>query len=228
MKTKYKKNDITLNGIASEEKYFENTLKALIYSKKISGIKKAQLICFKDFEHKDIECIKLPYEIKNLVDWNFFMMKHLYKFIDTELMINIHDDGFIINPEAWTDEFLNYDYIGALWPIGGLPPHVTEHDRCGNGGFSLRSKRFLEISALYCPFYQNLPEDATVCRVHKDIFLKHGMKFGTNEICSKFSIEYQFMKEYANQFHEDRFSLKTFGFHFSTSDAIKYLDDVSL
>jgi len=228
MKLKYKKSDITLSGIATEERYFEDTLKALIFSKNISGIKKAQLISFKDFKHKDVECIRLPYEIKNLTDWNFFMMKHLYNFIDTKLMINIHDDGFIINPDAWTDEFLNYDYIGALWPIGGLPPHVTEDTRCGNGGFSLRSKRFLEICALYCPFYQNLPEDVIACRVHKDVFIKHEMKFATDDICAKFSIEYPFMKEYANQSHDDRFSLKTFGFHFSSSDARKYLNSISL
>jgi hypothetical protein len=36
---------------------------------------------------------------------------------DTEFAILVHEDGFIVNPECWSDEFLKYDYIGAPWPI---------------------------------------------------------------------------------------------------------------
>ena len=28
----------------------------------------------------------------------------------------IHSDGYVINPSAWRDDFLDYDYIGAPWP----------------------------------------------------------------------------------------------------------------
>ena len=34
-------------------------------------------------------------------------------------------------PEAWTDDFFNYDYIGATWDDGVV----------GNGGFSWRSRK---------------------------------------------------------------------------------------
>jgi hypothetical protein len=36
--------------------------------------------------------------------------------VDTEFAILVHEDGFIVNPECWSDEFF-YDYIGAPWPI---------------------------------------------------------------------------------------------------------------
>ena len=29
----------------------------------------------------------------------------------------VHADGFIVHPEMWRDEFLDYDYIGSPWPI---------------------------------------------------------------------------------------------------------------
>ena len=36
--------------------------------------------------------------------------------------------------------FFDYDYIGAPWPNNFV-------NRVGNGGFSLRSKKFLELTA---------------------------------------------------------------------------------
>ena len=61
----------------------------------------------------------------------------------------------------WDPKFLNYDYIGALWP------HYKEN-QVGNGGFSLRSKKLLESSRKLIeenPDY-NLPliEDDYICR----------------------------------------------------------------
>jgi hypothetical protein len=69
-------------------------------------------------------------------------------------------DGFIINPELWQNDFLRWDYIGAahgdfwfrvalwfesMWPAW---PNPFEKERriVGNGGFSLRSKKFLLAS----------------------------------------------------------------------------------
>jgi hypothetical protein len=46
----------------------------------------------------------------------------------------IHADGFAVNSEAWTSEFLNYDYIGARWGDGIV----------GNGGFCLRSRKLYD------------------------------------------------------------------------------------
>ena len=44
----------------------------------------------------------------------------------------------MLDGAAWRPEFLDYDYIGAVWP------HVLDKYNVGNGGFSLRSKALLE------------------------------------------------------------------------------------
>jgi hypothetical protein len=224
------KKDVTINGIATQEKYFENTLKAVIYSKKISGIPNAQMISFKKFFHEEVKCVYVPDLIKidSVPKWNFFLIKNLYQFINTDFCLNVHDDGFAINASAWKDEFLNYDYIGALWPVGCHEPIVTEKDRCGNGGFSLRSKKLLEIAALYCPAYAYPNEDRVICGLHRDIFTKRNIKFAPDHIAAQFSIEDETIPEAAGQTHKNRFSIKSFGFHQKNSDAIKFLESVQV
>jgi len=64
--------------------------------------------------------------------------------IDTQFTLVTQWDGYVINAEAWTEEFLDYDYIGARWigdvvKAAGSPPEYN----VGNGGFSLRSDIFL-------------------------------------------------------------------------------------
>jgi hypothetical protein len=225
---KYTKNDITISGIASKEEWFESTLKAVIYSKRISGIPNAQLLSYKEFYHPEVKYVHYPYNINNIAEWNLFMIKYLYLFCPTSFLLNVHNDGFIINPNAWTDEFLDYDYIGALWPIGAHEPIVTEQDRCGNGGFSLRSKRFLEIASLYCPAYPYPNEDRVICGLHRNIFLNNGMVYAPDHIAAQFSIEDTGIPEAIGQNHADRFSLRSFGFHNKNADAIKYLDEITL
>ena len=161
---------ITINGICTDTKWLSNTLKAVLLSKKSTGIKKAQILSTKPFYHNEVSCILIN-NIESYAEYNAFWIKKINNYLSTDFLLNIHDDGFVINPDAWTDEFLEYDYIGALWPVGLHHPTVTSFDRCGNGGFSLRSKKFLEISQKYCPVLPNIPEDALCCRIKRHIFL---------------------------------------------------------
>ena len=70
----------------------------------------------------------------NYADYNYIMLKGLSPFIKTDFMLHIHPDGFAVNKEKWTDQYLKYDYIGAPW-----------QDRAvGNGGFSLRSNKLID------------------------------------------------------------------------------------
>ena len=83
----------------------------------------------------------------NIRDYNIFIIKEIYKYVDTEFCMFIQRDGYPLNFEMWTDDFLKYDYIGAPWTWA---PHPNKHGICrinkcvGNGGFSIRSKRLLE------------------------------------------------------------------------------------
>ena len=57
---------------------------------------------------------KIP--VKNMKDYARSMIYHTYEHVDTDFVLTIQHDGFIINPLAWRDDFFNYDYIGAPWP----------------------------------------------------------------------------------------------------------------
>lgn len=75
---------------------------------------------------------------QSTVDYSFFILKKLKHYIKTSHLLIVHWDGFIINPACWKDDFLCYDYLGAIWPQKGGRGIV------GNGGFSLRSMKLLE------------------------------------------------------------------------------------
>ena len=70
-------------------------------------------------------------------EFNDFRILNMTEHFETEFALCVDSHGFIVNPEAWTDEFLKYDFIGApIW-----------NGEVGNGGFSLRSKRFCDATA---------------------------------------------------------------------------------
>lgn len=123
-----------------------------------------------------------------------FMIKKLANYISSDFMINIQSDGFILNPQLWEDEFLNYDYIGAPWWY--LNPHLAYASKegidcknnVGNGGFSLRSRKFIEESRKI-QYDGYSPEDAFLCIKSYEPLINSGIKFAPTEVASKFSTE---------------------------------------
>ena len=81
-----------------------------------------------------------PYMIDSIEAYCKFIVKDLVKHIDTDFVLICQHDGFILNPKAWTDDFYLYDYIGAPW-------WHQDHKAVGNGGFSLRSKKLLQVGS---------------------------------------------------------------------------------
>ena len=53
--------------------------------------------------------------INSLRDYSIFAVKEMHKYINSEFLMIIQRDGYPINLEAWDDQFLDYDYIGAPW-----------------------------------------------------------------------------------------------------------------
>jgi hypothetical protein len=135
---------------------------------------------------------------KTIDDFNYKMIYEMHKYIRTEFMLLIHYDGFVINPQSFRNEFLNYDYIGAPWPKNkSLSDADGNICRVGNS-VSLRSKRLMELPAkLNLPFspldfapYKNMTnEDLFICVKNKRIFEKNGMSFAPLEIAKYFSHE---------------------------------------
>jgi hypothetical protein len=90
------------------------------------------------------------YKLDSIDKWNEAIIYELPHYIDTDFAMLIHADGYVINPEAWRPEFLNYDFIGAPWP---LPTDTYSYRddqgvlrRVGNS-VSIRSKRLMELVA---------------------------------------------------------------------------------
>ena len=125
----------------------------------------------------------LPFAVKidplvGMEAYSNFCIRDLYEYIDTSHLLIVQHDGYVISGQAWTDEFLQFDYIGA--PFGGL-------DLVGNGGFSLRSRRLMEAAA-YLPGKAH-PEDAFLCRSHRKSIEAWGFKFAPAKLASRFAVE---------------------------------------
>ena len=152
-------------------------------------------------------------------DYSHYVLYNLHKHVDTEFCLVVQGDGYVIDGAAWSDQFLDYDYIGAPWPIlnDSYVDPFGNHQRVGNGGFSLRSKKLLEVpNTVEIPwdvnqglFYKHmnagsLAEDGNICVHNKHLFESAGCKFAPLEVALNFSRELP-VPEYKGQ--------STFGFH---------------
>lgn len=135
------------------------------------------------------------HSINSIQAYNKFVIQELHKYIKTDYVLMVQWDGWVINSKAWQNKFLDYDYIGAVWPFH--PRGV----RVGNGGFSLRSKKLLELCADYKFVFDDYPEDLLICHVNRDFLVSNGIKFAPEEVARYFSYE----RELSN--------IETFGFH---------------
>ena len=144
-------------------------------------------------------------EISSYNDYNYYVVYKLGEHIDTSHCLLVQQDGFVLFPEKWDNDWLNYDYIGAPWPYAEdayIDPFGNHH-RVGNGGFSLRSKKFLDVpNKVEVPwetnnsdFYWmpegvvNYHEDGNVCVHNRHIFLEQGCKYAPVEVAVRFSQE---------------------------------------
>jgi len=129
-----------------------------------------------------------------------FAFTGIAKYINTPFLLCVQWDGYIVNADAWTEEFFEYDYIGAKWPW-----HVSGQN-VGNGGFCLRSRRLIrlledlvESGEIALP--DQIPEDEYVCQHLRPKLENLGMKFAPEEVADHFSYE------------RSAPSQNTFGFH---------------
>jgi len=90
-----------------------------------------------DYEHK----VTIP-KLNSLVAYSIFMLTKCKDYFDTDHVLIVQRDGFILNPEAWNAAWLEYDYIAPLF---------VQVDKVGSGGFSLRSKKCMEDIAKITP-----------------------------------------------------------------------------
>lgn len=163
----------------------KTSVKALNFSsKKISF---NDVILFSDKKPSNItnniNFIEIP-KIDTFQKYNEFVLRELVNYIKTDYCLVIQNDGFIINPHLWRDEFLDYDYIGAPWDKNGMRVWKRTN-RIGNGGFSLRSKKLMEFIKNFKFIDYDTAEDV----ITSLIIEKHNFKYPSVELAVKFSLE---------------------------------------
>ncbi len=129
-----------------------------------------------------IELVQID-TLKSGADYSLFVMRRLPAYVRTSHVLVTQWDGFVIDPGAWTHEFLNHDYVGAVWPDQPAAACV------GNGGFSLRSRRFL-AAGLDARIGHVHPEDLVLCRTYRHLLEhEHGIRFAPAALARRFSFE---------------------------------------
>ena len=91
----------------------------------------SKVLCSEDVINKaKMLDIKLEFvsEIKSITEYSYFILTKLDKYIHTKFCLLTQWDSWVIDSKFWDSDFLNYDYIGAIWP------HYSEN-KIGNGGF---------------------------------------------------------------------------------------------
>lgn len=124
-------------------------------------------------------------QIKRLgsrADYSHFMLRDLAQHIRTSHALCVQWDGFVLDGDAWDPAFLDYDYIGAVWP------HFTDSHNVGNGGFSLRSRRLLD-ACLDLTIDGAVAEDVTISRACRPELEGKGIRFAPEAIARRFSYE---------------------------------------
>jgi hypothetical protein len=130
---------------------------------------------------RDVEYVQAP-PIKTTKDYSDLLLTGLRQYVSGTHVLIIQWDSFILYSELWTDDFLQYDYIGAVWPHHPDTP-------VGNGGFSLRSVKLLE--ALESPkVIQRHPEDFCICVDNKALLEgEFGIRFAPSHVAEQFAVE---------------------------------------
>jgi len=187
--------NVTLVALTSVR--IPQTIKALEYS--CRGIKFGTIKLISDIKPDNLPSIiahEFCPKMSNIEEWNYAAVYELGKHIDTEFAILIHDDGFIVNPSSWRDDFLEYDYIGAPWPLPlddySYRDINGEIIRQGNS-VSLRSKKLIDLpnklNLEWKDFHGFTNEDGFICVNYRHRYIEEGCKFADIDIAKYFSHE---------------------------------------
>ena len=127
--------------------------------------------------------------IASLAGYSNFMVHRLHEYIETDHVLVVQYDGFVLNSGAWDPAFLEYDYIGPAvrLPGGGAG---------GIGGFSLRSRKLLAAlrddpaartyDAARAPYAEDI---AICCAMRRQLESAHGIRFAPGEVADRFAAE---------------------------------------
>jgi len=188
------------------------SVKAINYSRRNIDFGHAYLFTHEDIKAEGVEVIKIP-RLLSVDQYNDFVLRLADYNMEGEYFLIVQDDGYPINSACWMAEFQDFDFLGAPWPND---PTWVEKQKLkyyknfvGNGGFSLRSKKFLQLSSVFTTCH-GFGEDVYLCSVQYDYMIANGIKFAPVELAEKFSRENN-LEDWTNPGRHNPKS--SFGFH---------------
>ena len=189
--------NVTLAAMTSVNLY--ETVQALKYS--MRGIDFGEVILITDkkpwFLPKKIRYCHTD-RLDNINKFNYKMTYELKDYVHTDYVMIVHADGFVIHPQLWDDAFLQYDYIGAPWP---LPENdYAYRDSRGNicrvgNSVSIRSKRLLDFPSEHHLKWEPVDdgfynEDIFLCCHSKNEMERFGLTWAPLEVAVYFGREH--------------------------------------
>jgi predicted O-methyltransferase YrrM len=147
-----------------------------------------------DMAEEGIEIHRIP-RIADRTAYSHFVLKELPTHVATPFVLVVQWDGYVLDGARWEDGFRQFDYIGAPWNWRGAPRKV------GTGGFSLRSRRLLEMVKDVAIPPGPQAEDDLICNVWRPMLEQRGIRFADVVTARRFSVEME------------RTEAPSFGFH---------------
>lgn len=231
---KLKLPDVTVFTFCWGEEHVRKSLRSMLIamdqvkfkrSVLITDTSKTDLSIFSDIINKyNIEVCDMSVDLNenmfdddsNRIGFCESFVQQTNKYILDDFCLNVQHDSTIINNRKWNDLYLKYDYIGAPWPMNIIQASDMVAGRIqdiknvvGNGGFSLRSRKFVEESAKLGWNHKN--EDLNICVFNYDKMIETGINFAPPEIAVQFSVEHPTPYKYFSR--EMLVSYDSFGFH---------------
>jgi len=131
--------------------------------------------------HPEIEVVHVA-PLRSSAAYSDFLLTGLLDHVGTTHCLVAQWDGHLLDAGRWQAAFLDYDYIGASWP-----QFDDGHD-VGNGGFSLRTRRLMELcrDPAFVPVH---PEDVAIGRTNRAWLEGLGMRFAPRDLADAFAAE---------------------------------------
>jgi len=163
-------------------------------NKDFEGHKHAVDMCTMGIE---FGAVKIIWDEKctSIDEWNRKIIQDLYKYVDTSHALLIHADGYVLDADLWRPEWLEYDYIGAPFPLPTDDYSYRDEDgelvRVGNS-VGLRSRKLMELASQreWKSYYGNTNEDGFITCHNRKWLESEGCKFAPLEVAVHFSKEH--------------------------------------
>ncbi len=184
----------------------ENTIPAILTS--MQQLQGSNSLLFSPIKPKNLpiniswqQILPLSYD-----QYSLFIYFSLHHYLSRDFCLLVQDDGWCINGSNFTEDYYQYDYIGAPCHAAFIGNNlITNYQWVNlgdfsrviqNGGFSLRSKKLLQaptkFGGLYLPHNEPVfrNEDVQFTGIFKERFESLGFKFAPIEKAVNFSVEY--------------------------------------